>query len=164
MKFSAFVLSALTAQSVAWAASLQASTCGNPADAVALLRGFQHSSEMENAVLNLGYNSEGITGNIFTTQQSATTPFFRLFSPGVSDHFYTTSTAERDRAAAEDGYNEEGTAGFVYTDANCGGSPLCRLYNVNTADHFYTISVAERESAAASGYVFERIAAYIYPA
>ncbi|KAJ7581110.1 hypothetical protein C8J56DRAFT_1015865 [Mycena floridula] len=174
MKFSALILSALSAQTVAWAASLQARTCGNPADAVAFLRGFQISTgdhfyttnavEMENAVAKLQFKSEGIAGNIFTTQELATTPLFRLFNPTVSDHFYTTSAAERNNAAALLGYVEEGTAGFVYTDANCGGSPLYRLFNVGASDHFYTMNAAERDSAAAGGYVYEGIAAFIYPA
>ncbi|KAJ7595590.1 hypothetical protein C8J56DRAFT_1160022 [Mycena floridula] len=180
MKFSALILSALSAQTVAWAASLQVAMvspqtrkCGNPANTVAFLRGVQPSTsdhfyttsakEMENAVANLKFNSEGIAGHIFTTQELGTTPLFRLFNPTVSDHFYTTSAAERNNAVTSLGYTDEGTAGFVYTDAKCGGSPLFRLYNVGSSDHLYTMSVAERNSAAAGGYVYEGIAAFIYP-
>jgi hypothetical protein len=41
-------------------------------------------------------------------------PLYRLYSEAASDHFYTTSAAERDNAIAAYGYRDEGVAGYVW--------------------------------------------------
>ncbi len=41
-------------------------------------------------------------------------PLYRLYSETASDHFYTTSAAERDNAIAQYGYRDEGVAGYVW--------------------------------------------------
>jgi hypothetical protein len=116
---------------------------------------------MQNAVANLGYTAEGTTGRIFPTQQPQTIPLYRLYNPGGTDHFYTTSAAERDNAVAQLGYQSEGTAGYVYPAGVCGALPLYRSYNLQGIDHFYTMSASESDSAVAIGWTKEGIAAYI---
>jgi microsomal dipeptidase-like Zn-dependent dipeptidase len=81
----------------------------------------------------------------------------------LGDHFYTTSTFERDAAVATFGYKLEGTSCFVYgaqqPDAR---SALFRLFNDGNGDHFYTASEAERDSVVAGGeYKLEGTQCYV---
>ncbi|KAJ7458884.1 hypothetical protein FB451DRAFT_1046486, partial [Mycena latifolia] len=94
---------------------------------------------------------------------STVVPFWRSFSSGAVDHFYTTNATERDEFIAA-GYTLEGTAAWVYTDGICGSHPLFRLFNPEQADHFYTstINADERDSFIAAGYVFEGTAGFVY--
>ncbi|KAG6808324.1 hypothetical protein H0H92_004524 [Tricholoma furcatifolium] len=151
-----------------------AAECGDPRTMLPFLRAWNaalvdhfyttNAAEMQNAVTNLGYVSEGTTGYIFSSQQPATVAFYRLYNPTVNDHFYTTSASERDNAIQNLGYNSEGTAGFIYpTNTTCSGLPLYRSYNGPGTDHFYTMSAAERDSAAAGGWAYEGIAGYMFP-
>lgn len=55
---------------------------------------------------------EGALGHIATDPQCGAVPLFRLY--GASDHFYTTSEAERDNAVAMYGYKYEAVAGYVW--------------------------------------------------
>ena len=81
-------------------------TCGYAT--VPLLRAYKNDGgdhfyttnplELEQAIRNLGYNSEGDTADVFTSQVPLTIPLYRLYSSGAVDHFYTTDAAERDRA------------------------------------------------------------------
>ena len=50
---------------------------------------------------------------IYPTQQCGTVPFYRLFSQGLSDHFYTTNETERNSALGA-GYQDEGVEGYVF--------------------------------------------------
>jgi Repeat of unknown function (DUF5648) len=88
-------------------------------------------------------------------------PLFRLVLN--NDHFYTTSTAERDQAA-RDGYKDEGIAGYVASSQIPGTVPLYRLINNNGSQvqRLYTASATERDSAISqSHYKLEGIAAYV---
>ena len=64
----------------------------------------------------------------------------------MSDHFYTTSAAERDSATAA-AYESEGVAGFVFRDHEPGPVPLYRAFNPSNGDHFYTANDAEYTNA-----------------
>jgi hypothetical protein len=69
-------------------------------------------------------------------------PFPLMFA----DHFYTTSTVERDAAV------HPATTKFF------------RMYNSGNGDHFYTTSAGERDNAfVAAGYRFEGSAFFIFP-
>jgi hypothetical protein len=70
--------------------------------------------ERENAIRNLGYSDEGITGYIYPEPCEFTVPLYRLYSQSATDHFYTISEAERDNAATNLGYSKEGIAGYVF--------------------------------------------------
>ncbi|PIL23279.1 hypothetical protein GSI_14589 [Ganoderma sinense ZZ0214-1] len=147
-------------------------TCGFAT--VPLLRGYSpdatdhfyttSASEMENAIRNDGYQSEGDAGQVFSTQVTNSVPLYRLWSPSGRDHFYTTSESERDNAASELGYTYEGIAAYVYPSSQCGAVPLYRTENPTIWDHFYTTDVEERNNAITNlGYVDEGIAAYVIP-
>lgn len=60
-----------------------------------------------------GATDEGPLGYLATAQIPGTVPLYRLFRSNKPNHFYTTSTAERDRAAAN-GYTIEHVAGYVW--------------------------------------------------
>lgn len=150
------------------------SECGDPALAVALLRAYQPTyvdhfyttdvNEMDNAVINLGYDLEGDAAQVFTTQQVSTIPLYRMYNPTVVDHFYTTSYPEVQNAAANLGYNYEEIAAYVYGTNICGSIPLFRMYSSAGTDHFYTTSASEAANAVANlGYSSEGIAAYVLP-
>lgn len=59
------------------------------------------------------YTYEGIIGYIFPTEECGATAFYRLYHPGVIDHFYTASQVEADNAANAGAYNREGITGYV---------------------------------------------------
>jgi hypothetical protein len=80
------------------------------------------------------------------------------------DHFYTTSTSERDKSALN-GYNYECVACYTLDSPGQGTVPLYRLYNLKTQKHFYTTSATERdESVARNGFRDEGIAGYVFDA
>jgi hypothetical protein len=107
------------------------------------------------------YSREGTACFVFPTQASGTVPFHRLL--GGIDHFYTTSTVERDNAIANFGYTSEGIACFVFDVQMPGTVPLHRLLNTTNGDHFYTTSIPERDQAIAQfGYISEGIACYVF--
>lgn len=62
-----------------------------------------------------GQTVEGALGWVEDTDTPETVPLFRLYSGSAGNHFYTTSTAERDSAIAG-GYIDEGTAAYVFTE------------------------------------------------
>ncbi|OAA58728.1 Glycoside hydrolase, family 25 [Cordyceps fumosorosea ARSEF 2679] len=75
--------------------------------------------ERDNAVQHLGYVDEGITGYVFATDKVGGLParlveFYRAYSPGQRDHFYTTSGPEVDNAVRNLGYTYEGVACYVF--------------------------------------------------
>ena len=112
------------------------------------------------------YNSqEGITGYVYQIQMPGTGPFYRLWSPGAMDHFYTMSAAERDSAIAVHGYVYQNISGYLWPyNGTCpaGSGPLYRSNRGD--DHFYTASVDEWNSAAAASppWVKEGIAGCIW--
>lgn len=57
---------------------------------------------------------EGSLGNVAGDGACGAIPLYRLFSGAKSEHFYTTSEAERDNAVAMYGYAYESVAGHVW--------------------------------------------------
>jgi hypothetical protein len=53
-------------------------------------------------------------GHIAQSPACGAVPLYRVFNRRNGDHFYTTSTGERD-GALSGGYVSEGVAGFVWT-------------------------------------------------
>ncbi|QOZ70142.1 hypothetical protein [Bradyrhizobium arachidis] len=81
----------------------------------------------------------------------------------ASDHFYTTSTVERDNAVSEIGYVSEGVACYVYNNKQAGTTELYRLLNPANGDHSYTTSVAEDDNTFNNlGHTREGVACYVY--
>ncbi|MBV5327356.1 MAG: hypothetical protein JZU65_06915 [Chlorobium sp.] len=115
------------------------------------------------------------TGLVSTTSKNFTiqaevvasptlTPLYRLYKSSIKDHFYTTSTAERDTAMNSMGFTYERSEGFISTTNFIGAIPLYRLYHTTNDVHFYTSSSTERDAKIALGFVMEKIEGYLYPA
>jgi cold shock CspA family protein len=86
-----------------------------------------------------------------------------LTGQGHGDHFYTTSSAERDSAVSVNSYRTEGVACYVFGNRQTGTTPLYRLFDSASGDHFYTTSSAERDGAASvHRYAPQGIACYAF--
>lgn len=98
------------------------------------------------------YRYEGIAWWYEPTHNA--TDVFRLYNATTGQHFYTTSTSERDTAIG-DGWTYEGIA----FPASTAGTPVYRL--VRGDWHFYTMSTTERDTAISAGWTDEGIGFYI---
>ncbi len=119
-------------------------------------------SERNSAVLNGGYNYEGIIGSIHLSQVPNTVPLYRLYNPTTGDHFYTVVVSQKDAAIKTYGYMMEAAIGYVYTSHVTGTTPLYMLHNPTTGDHFYTVVASESDAAINNyGYFYGGIACFI---
>jgi len=76
---------------------------------------------------------------------------YRFYNSRTAAHFYTSSTAERDRVIASlPQFEYEGQAFWAAASATAGMSPVYRFFNLQTGVHFYTISEAERDAILAT--------------
>ena len=86
-----------------------------------------------------------------------TVAMYRLYNPYTGEHFYTSSTDERDSLVLV-GWKDEGK-GWV---APSSGAKVYRLYNpyVEGGDHHYTLSADERDHLVSVGWKDEGVAWY----
>ncbi len=78
-------------------------------------------------------------------------PVYRFYNSRTGAHFFTTSTAERDRVRDTlPAFSYEGPAFHTSHAAIPGLSPVHRFYNTHTGVHFYTISEDERAHVVAT--------------
>lgn len=61
-----------------------------------------------------GQKVEGAMGWVATGAVAGAHPLYRLYSPSLGNHFYTTSASERDTVAQSFGYTYEGVACYVW--------------------------------------------------
>jgi lysyl endopeptidase len=97
-------------------------------------------------------------------------PVYRFWSPALSSHFYTISTAERDKLMAKsaDVWNYEGPAFYAYP---AGAQPqnaraVYRFWSNILNYHFYTIDATERDKLIrgyGGAWTYEGVAWYAYP-
>lgn len=80
---------------------------------------------------------------------------FRLYNPNSGEHFYTSSTVERDSIIAV-GWQDEGAGWIAPTE----GDPVYRLYNQYAGEHHYTTSAVERDMLVSVGWNDEGIGWY----
>lgn len=80
-----------------------------------------------------------------------TVAVYRVYNPNSGEHFYTTSTVERDNCLAN-GWNDE-NIGWYAPAAN--GVQVYRLYNAIGGEHHYTLSAVERDNLVANGWTEE---------
>ncbi|MFR0591628.1 InlB B-repeat-containing protein [Bifidobacterium thermophilum] len=87
----------------------------------------------------------------------STVVMFRLYNRFTGEHFYTSSSVERD-SLVKVGWRSEGT-GWV---APVSGAPVYRLYNPYApgGDHHYTMSTRERDALVKAGWRAEGIGWY----
>ena len=88
----------------------------------------------------------------------ATNAMFRLYNPNSGEHFYSSSTIERDHLISL-GWQDEGT-GWI---APAQGEAVYRLYNSYAGEHHYTLSAAERDMLVSVGWNDEGIGWYSDP-
>ena len=88
----------------------------------------------------------------------ATEAMFRLYNPNSGEHFYSSSTVERDHLISL-GWQDEGT-GWI---APASGDAVYRLYNPYAGEHHYTLSAAERDMLVSVGWNDEGIGWYSDP-
>lgn len=89
------------------------------------------------------------TPDVGDTQEAGQT-MYRLYNPNSGEHFYTSSTIERDNVI-EAGWNDEG----VGWTAPGSGIKVYRLYNPYAGEHHYTTSEEERDMLVSVGWIWE---------
>ena len=116
------------------------------------------------------YQYQGIVGYAEETASDRNTPVYRFWNKKTTDHFYTTSSAEKkqlekDYKSGEDDYKYEGVAWYVPKDS---GKPVYRFFDTKNFNHYYTSSEdirASLQTAYTDGtgtYRYEGIAWYWY--
>lgn len=109
-----------------------------------------------------GYEFERVAWQSPAADAPGARPLFRLYSPGLEDHFYTISALEKAQAMVL-GYIDEGTCRHLLAACSPGAIPVFRLYHAK-GDHHYTTDRAEVQTAILQfGYISEGIAGYAYP-
>ena len=98
--------------------------------------------------------SFSVSGNTSGTVLDPVT-MFRLYNPKSGEHFYTSSTVERDNCVSV-GWNDEGV-GWV---APAAGDEVYRLYNQYGGEHHYTTSAVERDHLISVGWSDEGVGWY----
>lgn len=88
-------------------------------------------------------------------------PMFRLRNPVTGEHFFTSSSAERDNVVKA-GWSDETPAGGAWMAPVKSSAPIYRLYNPNkkTCNHLYSMNPAEMANLTKAGWKVEGIAYY----
>jgi hypothetical protein len=94
-----------------------------------------------------GYHYDGV--GWVSAQSSTSKPVYRLFSPTMQKHLYTTDAYERDTLDATPSWIYEGVA--FYSNPSSSGAPVYRLYRSQNAEHFYTTDAWERSELIRQG-------------
>ena len=89
---------------------------------------------------------------------SSSEAMHRLYNPNSGEHFYTSSTIERDHLTSI-GWQSEGEGWTAPTS----GDAVYRLYNSVAGEHHYTLSAAERDMLVGVGWNDEGIGWYSDP-
>lgn len=98
---------------------------------------------------------------------AARIPIYQLWNNVTSDHYYTTSTSNRDVAVndagyvLQTGYNSQGIAGYIYLYPEPNTAPLIQLWSGTRNDHAYAAGEAEANALVAAGYTREGVLGYI---
>lgn len=80
----------------------------------------------------------------------------RMYNPNSGEHFYTSSSKERD-SLVQAGWRYEGV-GWKAPDGSA--FPVYRLYNPNAGDHHYTVNYREMRTLIKAGWRYEGIGWY----
>lgn len=130
-------------------------------DATAYLTGKYATAPTYGSTLNSVIETYKLT-QYDTTSNGGSTPapvqtnaMYRLYNPNSGEHFYTASTAERDKVKKA-GWRYEG----IGWQAPKSGTPVYRLYNPNAGDHHYTPNVAEKNNLVKVGWRYEGVSWY----
>lgn len=98
-----------------------------------------------------------------TPYVAARLPIYKLWNSTTSDHYYTTSTSNRDTAISDAGYSFQNIAGYLYQYPEPGAIPLIQLWSGNRNDHAYAAGNTEASALEAVGYTRQGIIGYMPP-
>src|SRR6185295_2996664 len=124
------------------------------------------TSPTEYAVLGAnGWNQEGQVGTVMNGPAISagveTIPFYRMFTPGNGDHFWSTSRNEYFFLRESNGaYNAEHLMRYVFPSQVAGTKPLFRLSLSNGA-HLFSSDQVEYDYLRTHGWTDEGIMGYI---
>lgn len=96
-----------------------------------------------------GHVNEGVVFYAYPAPKSGTVPVYQLYNTISDNHFYTTSSAEKDYLTItrpEWGYIYDKIAFYVFAEPTAFTKPVYRFYNPATNMHFYTASELEKSS------------------
>ncbi len=114
------------------------------------------STERDSAVYNNHYIYDTVPFYAFTSQQPGTIPVYRILTP--TEHFYTTSTAEKNSLLLSSQNTYEGVAYYVYPTVTTTNAsyPIYRLNGSN--GHVFTANASVKDMLVSDGYTYEDVA------
>jgi hypothetical protein len=113
-----------------------------------------------------GWSLEGVayrmlTNGIYGGVQTA--PLFRLYHPGILQHFWTTDSNEATTLASTGIWSFEGTVGYLCPSQAAGTIPLYRMSLANPPIHLWTTDLNEYSVLQTRGWTGEGIIGYVVP-
>lgn len=90
---------------------------------------------------------------------------YRLFSPSLNIHLFSSNSSEIDLLTGLDSNQSFINEGIAYTISESAPDQLFRFYNINSNSHFYSANVIERDlliSNSSEGFIYEGVAFNIY--
>jgi hypothetical protein len=82
------------------------------------------------------------------SQSQTSASVYRLYSPALHSHLYTTDSWEYSVLISK-GWSGEGAT--MYANPSSSGPPVYRLYNPRSYEHFYTADSGEKAHLVSSG-------------
>ncbi len=110
----------------------------------------------DNITLSGVSGNNGVVDADIWYDSSTSVAMFRIYNPNSGEHFYTSSSEERDNLVRL-GWTYEGVGWKAPTSSN---TPVYRLYNGNAGEHHYTMSASERDNLVRLGWKYEGIGWY----
>ena len=113
----------------------------------------------------VGFNQDGPVGDLLTTGGSVsgklTVPLFRMYSPALQRHLYTTDANEYN-VLSNLGWNKEGSVGSLSNTPSPLALPFFRLYNPTIQRHLWTTDQNELNFLIANaGWNFDSLIGYL---
>lgn len=100
--------------------------------------------------------TQGSIDDITESAGEDTVSMYRLYNPNSGEHFYTSSTVEREHLISL-GWSDENIG---WTAPESSSAPVYRLYNANGGEHHYTLSEDEKDWLVSLGWSYEGIGWY----
>ena len=102
------------------------------------------------------FHAPGVHKGVFTV------PVFRLYHPGILQHFWTTDWYEVTVLVGSGTWNYEGIPGYVLPTATSDTVPVYRLYLPNSPVHLWTTDANEQKVLSTqNGWVGEGVMGYV---
>lgn len=99
------------------------------------------------SMIKSGYKYEGIAWN--SSSSNSNTPIYRLYSPNMQKHLYTTDENEKNVLSQTGYWQYEGISQYVSKTPN--DKPVYRLYSLVTYRHFWTRDAYEKHVLSSTG-------------